>query len=171
MGQGRRFERYWATIWLLLGGGGGLEVFFLFSATWSSLFICLFYKAFCSFYPGPGYFSQQYQVLDFFFSRKICSSLTKIKWLLPQLYDSNFFHHAFEKEHKLMEIVLTAQEKSLFNLLLISRKKESRKKERFKNERNIPIINYKPFLFFFLILITSGLNGTKIKFCDASYKK
>ena len=51
----------------------------------------------------------------------------------------------YEKKHKLKEIILIAQDKSLFNLFLISRKKDTkkqRKKEKKKKkERNIPIIN------------------------------
>ena len=52
----------------------------------------------------------------------------------------------YEKKHKLKEIILIAQEKSLFNLFLISRKKDTKNKERKKErkkkeEGNIPIIN------------------------------
>ena len=42
----------------------------------------------------------------------------------------------YEKKHKLKEIILIAQEKSLFNLFLISRKKDTKKnKERKKEKR------------------------------------
>ena len=40
----------------------------------------------------------------------------------------------YEKKHKLKEIILIAQEKSLFNLYLISRKKDTKNKERKKEE-------------------------------------
>ena len=60
------------------------------------------------------------------------------------------------KKHKLKEIILIAQEKSLFNLFLISRKKDTKNKER-KREKRRKKETYtlltKPFLFFFLILI------------------
>ena len=41
----------------------------------------------------------------------------------------------YEKKHKLKEIILIAQEKSLFNLFLISRKKDTKNKERKKQKR------------------------------------
>ena len=71
-----------------------------------------------------------------------------------------YFNKCTRKKHKLNEIILIAQEKSLFNLFLISRKKDTknkerkkeRKKEKEKEKETYPLLT-KPFLFFFLTLI------------------
>ena len=59
----------------------------------------------------------------------------------------------YEKKHKLKEIILIAQEKSLFNLFLISRKKDTKKtkKERKKKEerkKETYTLLTKPFFIF-----------------------
>ena len=75
----------------------------------------------------------------------------------------------YEKKHKLKDIILIAEEKSLYNVVLISRKKDTKNKERKKKEKKrknetYPLLT-KPFLFFFLILIhinRTNLNNTII---------
>ena len=77
----REFERYWATIWLLLGGGvlySGLEVLlFIFCDA-----ILSFTKRAIAFTPVLEIFPSNTGSWNYFLV-KISISLIKVKWLLP----------------------------------------------------------------------------------------